>query len=85
MTRRNPDQRYVAAVYVAAMLMNTLDSTIVNVALATLGREFNVPAVTAPHGFDFRKYLRSEAGHVAALRVSEGPGPDLNRARSRLV
>jgi EmrB/QacA subfamily drug resistance transporter len=36
----------VAAVYVAAMLMNTLDATIVNVALATLGREFNVPAVT---------------------------------------
>ncbi len=27
------------------MLMNTLDATIVNVALATLGREFNVPAV----------------------------------------
>ncbi len=35
----------VAAVYVAAMLMNTLDSTIVNVALVTLGREFNVPPV----------------------------------------
>ena len=46
MNRPKPDQRYiVAAVYVAAMLMNTLDSTIVNVALATLGREFNVPAV----------------------------------------
>src|SRR4051812_36418441 len=28
------------------MLMNTLDSTIVIVALATLGREFNVPPVT---------------------------------------
>lgn len=28
------------------MLMNTLDSTMVIVALATLGREFNVPAVT---------------------------------------
>ena len=42
----HPDQRYVvAAVYVAAMLMNTLDSTIVNVALATLGREFDVPPV----------------------------------------
>jgi EmrB/QacA subfamily drug resistance transporter len=40
------DQRYiVAAVYVAAMLMNTLDSTIVNVALVTLGREFEVPPV----------------------------------------
>jgi EmrB/QacA subfamily drug resistance transporter len=40
------DQRYiVAAVYVAAMLMNTLDSTIVNVALVTLGREFAVPPV----------------------------------------
>jgi len=42
----HPDQRYiVAAVYVAAMLMNTLDSTIVNVALVTLGREFDVPPV----------------------------------------
>ncbi|MCA9863216.1 MAG: DHA2 family efflux MFS transporter permease subunit [Thermomicrobiales bacterium] len=46
MSRQKPDQRYiVAAVYVASMLMNTLDSTIVIVALATLGREFNVPAV----------------------------------------
>ena len=46
MSRQRPDQRIiVAAVYVAAMLMNTLDSTIVIVALATLGREFNVPAV----------------------------------------
>ncbi|MFN8592193.1 MAG: DHA2 family efflux MFS transporter permease subunit [Thermomicrobiales bacterium] len=47
MSRYTADQRYiVAAVYVAAMLMNTLDSTIVNVALATLGREFDVPPVT---------------------------------------
>lgn len=46
MARQKPDQRFiVAAVYVASMLMNTLDSTIVIVALATLGREFNVPAV----------------------------------------
>ena len=47
MNRISPNQRYVVAtVYVAAMLMNTLDSTIVNVALATLGREFEVPPVT---------------------------------------
>lgn len=47
MPRPTPDQRIiVAAVYVAAMLMNTLDATIVNVALATLGREFDVPATT---------------------------------------
>ena len=46
MPRSRPDQRIiVAAVYVAAMLMNTLDSTIVIVALATLGREFHVPPV----------------------------------------
>lgn len=32
----------VAVVYVSAMLMSSLDSTIVNVALATLSREFNV-------------------------------------------
>src|ERR687893_620464 len=45
-SRQKPDQRIiVAAVYVASMLMNTLDSTIVIVALATLGREFHVPAV----------------------------------------
>ena len=45
-SRSSPDQRIVvAAVYVAAMLMSTLDATIVNVALATLGREFGVPAV----------------------------------------
>ncbi len=47
MSRSGLDQRIVvAAVYVASMLMNTLDSTMVVVALATLGREFNVPAVT---------------------------------------
>ncbi len=46
MSRPRPDQRLiVAAVYVASMLMNTLDSTIVIVALATLGREFHVAAV----------------------------------------
>ena len=38
-----PNQKIVVAVvYVCGMLMNTLDSTIVNVALATLGREFGV-------------------------------------------
>lgn len=34
----------VAAVYVSAMILNSLDATIVNVTLATLGREFGVPA-----------------------------------------
>lgn len=34
----------VAAVYVSAMILNSLDSTIVNVTLATLGREFGVEA-----------------------------------------
>ena len=34
----------VAVVYVSSMLMNSIDSTIVNVALATLGRQFNVSA-----------------------------------------
>ncbi|HET9015277.1 MAG TPA: DHA2 family efflux MFS transporter permease subunit [Thermomicrobiaceae bacterium] len=33
----------VAVVYVCGMLMNSIDSTIVNVALATLSRQFNVP------------------------------------------
>jgi MFS family permease len=46
LSRSRPDQRIVvAAVYVASMLMNTLDSTIVIVALATLSREFSVPVV----------------------------------------
>ncbi|MGH2558466.1 MAG: DHA2 family efflux MFS transporter permease subunit [Thermomicrobiales bacterium] len=40
---RQPNQKIVVAVvYVCGMLMNSLDSTIVTVALATLGREFNV-------------------------------------------
>lgn len=44
MPRRVPDQRVVvAAVYVSSMLMNSIDSTIVNVALATLSRQFHVP------------------------------------------
>ena len=34
----------VASVYVSAMILNALDSTIVNVTLATLGREFGVEA-----------------------------------------
>jgi EmrB/QacA subfamily drug resistance transporter len=34
----------VALVYVSSMILNSLDSTIVNVSLATLGREFGVPA-----------------------------------------
>ncbi|MCO5216320.1 MAG: DHA2 family efflux MFS transporter permease subunit [Thermomicrobiales bacterium] len=39
------NQKYiVATVYVIAMVLNSLDSTIVNVTLATLGREFGVPA-----------------------------------------
>lgn len=32
----------VAVVYVSAMLLNTLDTTIINIALSTLAREFNV-------------------------------------------
>jgi EmrB/QacA subfamily drug resistance transporter len=40
---RQPNQKIVVAVvYVCGMLMNSLDSTIVTVALATLGREFGV-------------------------------------------
>ncbi|HET8628063.1 MAG TPA: DHA2 family efflux MFS transporter permease subunit [Thermomicrobiales bacterium] len=44
MSRRLPNQKIVVAVvYVCGMLMNSLDSTIVNVALATLSRQFGVP------------------------------------------
>lgn len=44
MARRQIDQRIVVAVvYVCGMLMNSLDSTIVNVALATLSRDLKVP------------------------------------------
>jgi len=40
---RQPNQKFVVAVvYVCGMLMNSLDSTIVTVALATLSREFGV-------------------------------------------
>jgi EmrB/QacA subfamily drug resistance transporter len=39
------NQKFVVAmVYVSSMILNSLDSTIVNVSLATLGREFGVPA-----------------------------------------
>ncbi|MGC4106150.1 MAG: MDR family MFS transporter [Thermomicrobiales bacterium] len=42
--RFSPNQKLVvAAVYVCGMILNSLDSTIVNVALATLAREFSVP------------------------------------------
>lgn len=43
--RLTENQKYVvAAVYVSSMILNSLDATIVNVTLATLGREFGVPA-----------------------------------------
>ncbi|MFN8540574.1 MAG: MFS transporter [Thermomicrobiales bacterium] len=43
MGRFRPDQRVVVAVvYVCSMLLNSLSATIINVALATLGREFHV-------------------------------------------
>ncbi len=43
MRRFTPRQKVVVAiVYICGMLLNSLDSTIVNVALATLGREFHV-------------------------------------------
>jgi EmrB/QacA subfamily drug resistance transporter len=42
-SRWQPNQKLVVAVvYICGMVMNSLDSTIVNVALATLGREFDV-------------------------------------------
>jgi EmrB/QacA subfamily drug resistance transporter len=45
--RARPSQKLVVAlIYVCGMLMNSLDSTIVNVALATLGKEFDVPAAS---------------------------------------
>ncbi|MGH9056831.1 MAG: MDR family MFS transporter [Acidimicrobiales bacterium] len=43
MPRRHMNQKIaVSVVYVAALFMNIMDSTIVNVALPTLGREFHV-------------------------------------------
>jgi EmrB/QacA subfamily drug resistance transporter len=43
-SRFQPTQQVVVAVvYVCGMLLNSLSATIVNVALATLGREFDVP------------------------------------------
>jgi EmrB/QacA subfamily drug resistance transporter len=45
MRRRQIDQKVaVAVVYVAAMFMAIMDTTIVNVALSTLGRDFHVSA-----------------------------------------
>ncbi|HWE54219.1 MAG TPA: MDR family MFS transporter [Acidimicrobiales bacterium] len=45
MPRRQMDQKIaVSVVFVAAMFMNIMDTTIVNVALPTIGREFKVAA-----------------------------------------
>src|SRR5579885_472149 len=42
---RRPEQKItVCIVFVAAMFMSIMDSTIVNVALPSLGRQFDVPA-----------------------------------------
>lgn len=50
MAIRTPNQKFVVAVvYVCGMVMNSLDSTIVTVALATLSRQFHV-APTAVEG-----------------------------------
>ena len=48
MRARQIDQRFVVAVvYVASMLLNSLNGSIINVAIATLARQFNVsPAAT---------------------------------------
>ena len=47
MLRRSLGPRVsVAVVYVAAQFMSIMDSTIVNVALPTLAREFQVPATS---------------------------------------
>lgn len=44
MSARAPSQKVVVAIiYICGMVMNSLDSTIITVALATLGREFGVP------------------------------------------
>src|SRR3954454_17486150 len=40
-SRRRNQKLIVAVVYVCGMLMNSLDSTMVTVAFATLGREFD--------------------------------------------
>src|SRR4051812_16856602 len=44
---RQPNQKIVvAAVFVCGMFMSSLDSTAVNVALATLSRQFHVPTAS---------------------------------------
>ena len=46
MTRRVSQKVAVSAVYVAAMFITVMDSTIVNVALPTIGRTFGMPATS---------------------------------------
>ena len=41
LSRKRNQKLVVAVVYVCGMLMNSLDSTMVTVAFATLGREFD--------------------------------------------
>src|ERR1700728_4889460 len=46
MTSRVSQKVAVSVVYVAAMFMTIMDSTIVNVALPTIGRDFRVPSTS---------------------------------------
>jgi EmrB/QacA subfamily drug resistance transporter len=46
MTSRVSQKVAVSVVYVAAMFMTIMDATIVNVALPTIGRDFNVPSTS---------------------------------------
>jgi MFS family permease len=46
MTRPVSQKVAVSVVYVAAMFITVMDSTIVNVALPTIGRTFHVPATS---------------------------------------
>src|ERR1700722_19848320 len=46
MTGRVSQKAAVSVVYVAAMFMTIIDSTIVNVALPTIGRNFRVPSTS---------------------------------------
>jgi hypothetical protein len=42
----------VSVVFVASLFMSIMDTTIVNVALPALGREFSVPSATRPKKLD---------------------------------
>ena len=64
----------VSVVYVAAMFMTIMDATIVNVALPTIGRDFQVPSTSVAG-------VSVYGGDCASRAGGSPPRPGARRAR----